>query len=49
MKMPSSLREVGITDKTNFKEMTKKAANGCKGSYVPLSEDDIYSIYEEAL
>ena len=49
MKMPSSLREVGITDKTHFKEMAKKAANGCMGSYVPLSEDDIYSIYEEAL
>ena len=49
MKMPSSLREVGITDKTHFKEMAKKAANGCMCSYVPLSEDDIYSIYEEAL
>lgn len=49
MKMPSNLRAVGITEKTHFEEMAKKAADGCDGSFVPLTKEDIISIYEKAL
>ena len=49
MKMPSNLRSVGITDKTHFEEMAKKAADGCDGSFIPLTKDDIISIFEKAL
>ena len=49
MHMPATLREVGITDEKNFEVMAKKAADGCKGSFVPLSKDDIVEIYRAAL
>ena len=49
MHMPATLREVGITDEKNFEVMAQKAANGCKGSFVPLSKDDIVEIYRAAL
>ena len=29
--------------------MAQKAADGCKGSFVPLSKDDIIEIYRAAL
>ena len=38
-----------ITDEKNFEVMAQKAANGCKGSFVPLSKDDIVEIYRAAL
>ena len=49
MHMPATLREVGITDEKNFEVMAQKAADGCKGSFVPLSKDDIVEIYRAAL
>ena len=49
MHMPATLREVGITDEKNFEVMAQKAADGCKGSFVPLSKDDIIEIYRVAL
>lgn len=48
MKLPSTLREVGIDD-SHFDIMAQKAAAGCKGSFVPLSADDIKAIFTAAL
>ncbi|MGN0696491.1 MAG: iron-containing alcohol dehydrogenase [Oscillospiraceae bacterium] len=48
MKMPANLRAVGITEKTHFEEMARKAAAGSEGSFVPLTAEDIVSIYEAA-
>lgn len=48
MRMPSNLRAVGITDKTHFAEMAAKAEAGSRGSFVPLTKEDIISIYEAA-
>lgn len=48
MNLPSTLREVGI-DETHFDIMAEKAAEGSVGSYVPLSKEDIISIYKAAL
>lgn len=49
MHLPATLREVGITDEKNFEVMARKAADGCKGSFVALSQDDIVEIYRAAL
>ena len=49
MGMPANLRAVGITDEKNFEVMAQKAADGSKGSYVPLTKDDIVEIYRAAL
>lgn len=48
MKMPANLRAVGITEKTHFEEMAAKAAAGCDGSFVPLTKEDIVSIFDMA-
>ena len=48
MGLPQTLTDVGI-DKEYFDIMAQKAADGCKGSFVPLSKEDIVSIYEAAL
>lgn len=48
MGLPQTLTEVGI-DRKYFDIMAEKAANGCKGSFVPLSKEDIISIFEAAL
>ena len=48
MGMPSTLSEVGITDETHFEIMAEKAAAGCKGSFVPLSKEDIVEIFRMA-
>lgn len=48
MKLPATLHEVGI-DGSHFDIMAQKAAAGCKGSFVPLSEEDIKSIFDAAL
>ena len=48
MGMPANLRAVGITEKDNFDIMAQKAADGCVGSYVPLSKDDIKEIFNRA-
>ena len=49
MKIPATMSAVGITDEENFEVMAKKAADGCVGSFVPLSKDDIVEIYRRAL
>lgn len=48
MGIPANLRAVGITDDRNFEVMAKKACEGSKGSFVPLSKDDIVEIYRAA-
>lgn len=48
MKLPATLGEVGIDD-SHFDIMAQKAAAGCKGSFVPLSEEDIKAIFTAAL
>lgn len=48
MQLPSTLHEVGI-DSTHFDIMAQKAADGCKGSFVPLSKEDIKAIFTAAL
>ncbi len=49
MGMPKNLREVGITDEKYFDIMAQKSADGCVGSFVPLSKEDIVKIYRMAL
>lgn len=48
MNLPATLGEVGI-DATHFDIMAQKAAVGCKGSFVPLTEEDIKGIFTAAL
>lgn len=48
MGIPGSLRGVGITDEKNFEVMAQKACDGCKGSFVPLSKEDIIEIFRKA-
>lgn len=48
MEIPANLRAVGITDDKNFEIMAQKACDGCKGSYVPLSKEDIIEIFKAA-
>lgn len=48
MKMPANLRAVGITEKTHFEQMAAKAAAGCEGCFVPLTKEDVVSIFEAA-
>lgn len=48
MKLPATLHEVGI-DGTHFDMMAQKAADRCKGSFVPLSAEDIKSTFTAAL
>ncbi|MGN1124818.1 MAG: iron-containing alcohol dehydrogenase [Candidatus Gastranaerophilaceae bacterium] len=48
MEMPANLRAVGINEKTNFEIMAQKAAQGCEGCFVPLTKEDIISIFEQA-
>ena len=49
LEIPSSLKEVGIEDDRHFEVMAEKAAAGCEGCYVPLSKEDIISIFNQAL
>lgn len=48
MKLPATLHEVGIDD-AHFDIMAQKAADGCKGSFVPLTTEDIKAIFTAAL
>ena len=47
--IPGTLRDVGIEDDKYFKEMAAKAAAGSKGSFVPLTAEDVEGIYRAAL
>lgn len=44
----SRLSELGI-DETHFEEMAEKAAKQAKGSYQPMTKDDIVKIYQSSL
>ena len=48
MNLPATLTEVGIGGE-NFEIMAEKAAKGWKGSYVPLTKEDVIAIYRAAL
>lgn len=48
MGMPANLRAVGITEDKNFEVMAQKACDGSKGSFVPLSKEDIVEIFKAA-
>lgn len=48
LSLPATLGEVGIDD-THFDVMAEKAAAGCKGSFIPLTAEDIKSILTAAL
>lgn len=48
MGMPANLRAVGITDDKNFDIMAQKACDGSKGSFVPLTKEDIVEIFKAA-
>lgn len=48
MGMPANLRAVGITDDKNFEVMAQKACDGSKGSFVPLTKEDIVEIFRAA-
>ncbi len=48
MGMPANLRAVGITDDKNFDVMAQKACDGSKGSFVPLTKEDIIEIFRAA-
>lgn len=49
MQLPANLRAVGITDDKYFDIMAEKACAGCKGSFVPLTKEDIIEIFKAAL
>lgn len=48
MGLPANLRAVGITDDKNFEVMAQKACDGSKGSFAPLTKEDIIEIYKAA-
>ena len=49
MGIPKTLREVGITDDSKFEEMAEKAAANLKNVFVPLTKEDVMSIYKACL
>lgn len=49
LKLPMTLREVGITEQDKFEIMAEKAAAGSEGCYVPLTKEDIVKIFKAAL
>lgn len=48
LNIPSTLREVGITEKNHFEVMAEKAAKGCAGSFMTLEKEDIIEIFNRA-
>ena len=48
MRLPSTLSELGIDDEY-FDVMAEKAAEGCYGSFVELTKDDIIAIFRASL
>lgn len=46
--LQTRLRDVGVIDQSQFEEMAEKAEVQIKGSYEPLSKDDIVNIYKAA-
>ena len=48
MGIPTTLRELGITEKSKFEIMAEKAAKGLDKAYNPLSKEDVMEILEAA-
>ena len=48
MGIPQYLNEVGVTSDEHFPKMAEKAEVGSRGSFVPLTKEDILSIYQDA-
>lgn len=48
MGIPTSLKEVGIEDDTNFDIMAEKAGADLKGAFVDLTKEDVRKIFENA-
>lgn len=47
MGLSTTLRSIGITDKSNFEAMAEKAvANGVEKCFVPLHKEDVMKIYD---
>ena len=49
MGIPTTLREVGITDEKYFDVMATKASEGLENAFVPLDKEAIIEIYRKAL
>ncbi len=47
--IPSTLREIGVPDGSNFEAMAASAEKRTLGSFVPLDKAAVVSIYEDAL
>ena len=47
--IPSTLREIGVPDASNFEVMAASAEKRTLGSFVPLDKAAVVSIYEDAL
>lgn len=48
MGIPTTLKEVGIVDDTNFDIMAEKSANDLSGTFVALDKEDVKKIYQAA-
>ena len=48
LKLPKTLREVGIEEKTYFEDMAEKAMPYLSGTYVTLTKEDVKAIYEKS-
>ena len=48
MGLKLTLRDTGVSDKDNFREMAEKAAKASEGSFVELTVDDIIEIYDRS-
>lgn len=48
MGIPSTLKEVGIKDETNFEIMAEKAVASMKGAFVELTKEDVIKIFQKA-
>lgn len=49
MNLPSTLKEVGITDDRFFDKMAEKAEKGLHVAYMPLTKEDIRKIFDASL
>lgn len=48
LQLPQTLQQTGICERTYFEEMAEKALPYLKGTYVPLTKEDIIRIYEKS-
>ena len=49
MKLPATLRDLGINDKSNFEIMAEKSVrDGVGSAFIPLTKDDVIEIFENS-